>query len=55
MAIRGWGRTYPLRASISRIKAMVLGSPKLSFGMSLEESNGGLLTMTNYENPILPR
>lgn len=39
MATRGWGRTYPLKVSTSRIKAMVLGSPKLSFAMSLEESN----------------
>ena len=48
MAIRGWGQTYLPRVSISRSKAMGLGSPELSFAMSLEESNGGLLTKTNY-------
>ena len=54
-AIRGWGQTYLPRASISRIKAMGLGSPELSFAMSLEESNGGLLTKSYYESSILPR
>ena len=34
---------------------MGLGSPELSFAMSLEESNGGLLTKSYYESSILPR
>ena len=41
--------------SISRIKAMVLGSPKLSFGMSLEENSVRQLTKINYESSILSR
>lgn len=55
MAIHGSDQTYLPRASISRIKTMVLGSPKLSFAMSLEESNVGLLAKTNYESSILSR
>ena len=36
-------------------KAMVLGSPKFSFGMSLEENSVGLLTKINNESSILSR
>lgn len=55
MAIRGWGRTYQLRASISRIKAMVFRKSLTFFRYELEESNVGLLAKINYESSILSR